>query len=110
MELRKSFRQLIDEIISFIKEDFHPWAYLYSVLFVSALIVVAYGFDGYHRFIAPLYRNGQSWWAMPLIYSAVYFPLSKEHPPFLEGALVSRYSLYYSYFSFLTNLFVYSVG
>lgn len=73
MELRKSFRQLIDEIISFVKEDFHPWAYLYSVLFVSALIVVAYGFDGYHRFIAPLYRNGQSWWAMPLIYSAVYF-------------------------------------
>ncbi|MCM1034807.1 MAG: CPBP family intramembrane metalloprotease [Paludibacter sp.] len=73
MEIRTSFKKLAGDIVSFVREDFHWGAYLYTACFVSLLVVAAYGFDGYQKYIAPLYWKNQSWWALPLIYSAVYF-------------------------------------
>lgn len=72
MTLKSDIKHLLGEVIDFVKEDFHPWAYLYSALVVSALLVLAYAFHGYDRWIAPLYYNNQSWWALPLYYSAIY--------------------------------------
>lgn len=46
MNVRKSFGALIQEIKDFIREDFNKWAYLYAGVYVLALIVFAYGFDG----------------------------------------------------------------
>lgn len=73
MKIRKSLQQLLGDIISFVKEDFHAGAYLYTALLVSTLVIIAYGFDGYNRYIVPLYYKQQAWWALPIIYSGIYF-------------------------------------
>ena len=72
MKLWDDIKHLFGEVIDFVKEDFHPWAYLYTALVVSTLLVLAYVFDGYNRWLLPLYYKNMSWWALPVYYSTVY--------------------------------------
>ena len=72
MKLKTDIKTLFGEIIDFIKEDFNPWAYLYTAVVVTVLIIVAYPLNGYRTLIAPLFWNNTSWWALPLIYYGIY--------------------------------------
>lgn len=73
MNVRKSFCVLIQEIKDFIREDFNIWTYLYAGVYVAILIVLAYGFDGYDRYIRAIYQTNNGWWVFPILYNLVYF-------------------------------------
>ena len=38
-------KKLLKGLIAFAREDFHPWAYLYVVLFMTAGIILNYKYD-----------------------------------------------------------------
>ena len=76
MSIKKDIRHLFHEIIDFVKEDFNPWAYGWAAVFVASLVVFSYVFNGYDKFILPLFYNKTSWYLMPLLYIAVWYLVS----------------------------------
>lgn len=107
MSLKQDIKHLFSEVIDFVKEDFHPWAYLYSALVITALLVIAYAFDGYNRWMLPLYYNNQAWWALPLFFTSVYMLVAipnqlirKEYAPLRNPHFWLKAILFISLLSF----------
>lgn len=63
----------IQDIVSFIKEDFRPMKYLLFVATAVAIIVGQVGFNIYDIIIAPSYANGTSMLRLPMVYLVAYF-------------------------------------
>ncbi len=83
---KKNFRALSELWTSFrdfVREDFHPRAYLLTFLLILTLIFLNYRFDLYGRFMRPAFIEGSSMWMMPLAYCAIYFAACL--PAFLIG-------------------------
>lgn len=88
MKIKDSFRLLIGDVISFVKEDFHPWAYLYAAVVVTVLMVMAYACDGYQRWIVPMYGASPYGLYFAIYYACIYFLIAipnqlirKEYAP-----------------------------
>lgn len=76
MTLKKSLQLLFNELISFTKNDFHPLSYLYSILFIFACIFLNYNLGFYKDIMRETYFVGDSMWAFPLFYGAIYFAVA----------------------------------
>lgn len=76
MTFKQSVKLLVGDVADFIKEDWNPWAYGYT-LFVAAILVVAfYPLNGYERLIMPMYYQHSAWLGIPLFWMAVYFSVA----------------------------------
>lgn len=73
MNTYKQIRHLFQEIIDFVKEDFNPWAYSWAAMLTAILLIVCYGYDGYNRFILPLFIDNIAWYTMPAFYLMLWY-------------------------------------
>ncbi len=69
----KEIAEFILEIISFIKDDFSLFKYLYIVLLAAAIVIGQTQFHIYDYLIGDSYAKGTSMIRIPFIYSCAYF-------------------------------------
>lgn len=68
----KAVKALFNEILKFIRSDFHWFSYSYTVVLVALTIFLNYKFDLYNQYIKPSYFDGSSIWVFPLLYTTLY--------------------------------------
>jgi len=74
--MRKAVFSLLNEIIKFVKSDFHFVSYLYTFVFIAASIYFNYTEGFYRNIIRNSYFEGNSTWVFPLFYASVYFAVA----------------------------------
>ena len=74
--LKGSLSELFNEIKTFVKNDFHFGAYLYTLVFIAVIIFINYHFDFYTKFINPTFFTGKAQIAFFLMYGFVYFAVA----------------------------------
>lgn len=73
ISIKKSILSLFDEIITFIKKDFHLKSYLFTFIVIFAGITLNYLFHFYRNYIRISYYTENSVIVMPLFYLGIYF-------------------------------------
>lgn len=68
----KAVKALFNEILKFIKSDFHWLSYLYTIVLAALTIFLNYKFNIYNLYIKPTYFDGNSIWVFPLFYTSFY--------------------------------------
>lgn len=76
MTLKHSLMLLFREVATFTKGDFHLLSYVYTAVFIFASILLNYSTGFYVAVMRPSYFTGDSMWAFPLFYGAMYFAVA----------------------------------
>ncbi|MDD3320449.1 MAG: CPBP family intramembrane metalloprotease [Paludibacter sp.] len=76
MSLKKSLYLLVNEVISFIKNDFHLISYVYTFLLVFVCIFLNYNFGFYKDTLRASYFTNDSMWMFPIFYGSMYFAVA----------------------------------
>jgi len=74
--LKKSFSALYNELKTFVKNDFHFGAYLYTLIFIAVIIFINYHFGFYAKVINQTFFTGKSQIALFFMYIFVYFAVA----------------------------------
>ncbi|MBQ9705221.1 MAG: hypothetical protein IJV55_03390 [Paludibacteraceae bacterium] len=115
MKLLADIKELLADVVSFVREDWNPFAYGWAALVAATLVVLAYPLGGYSRWVIPLFRNGMSWWAMPVFFYCVYMLVAipnllirKEHAPLRRPAFYLKPAFFIFLMSFTMGYRLYN--
>lgn len=106
----KSVLSLFREIGKFIKEDFHLFSYLYTLLFTGMFIFLNYEFGIYRNFIKPSYYEGNSMFYFPLFYLFFYFAVAIPTLIFRKDYKTLKNKNFYFKSIFFITLYGLSIG
>lgn len=111
----KAVKSLFDEILKFVKFDFHLSSYIYIVLLVAFGVFLNYTFNIYSQYIKPSYFDGSSIWVFPLFYTSIYMLaavpallLRKEYQILLQSSFYLKSVFILAVYGFSIGYYGYS--
>jgi len=110
MTIKNSIRSLFGELFTFIKSDFHPLSYLYTLIFIATCIFLNYSTGFYQVVLRVTYFSGNSIWAIPLFYGFMYFAVAIPVLLFQKDFKTLRMGSFYLKSIFFIGLYGMTVG
>jgi len=108
--MRKAVFSLLNEIIKFVKSDFHFVSYLYTFVFIAASIYFNYTEGFYRNIIRNSYFEGNSTWVFPLFYASVYFAVAIPTFIFRKDFSALKHWSFYVRALFFIGIYGFSIG
>ena len=108
--MRKAVSSLLNEIIKFVKSDFHFVSYLYTFVFIAASIYFNYTEGFYRNIIRNSYFEGNSTWVFPLFYASVYFAVAIPTFIFRKDFSALKHWSFYVRALFFIGIYGFSIG
>ncbi|MDR1542914.1 MAG: CPBP family intramembrane metalloprotease [Prevotellaceae bacterium] len=108
--IKNSISMLFNEVISFVKQDFNWVAYLYTFIFICAIIFANYHFEFYNKIINPTFYKGVSIPTFFVFYVAVYFSVAIPTLLLRHEFHLLKQSKFYLKSLFFIALYAISIG